>query len=229
VELRVGDGSWRILPTASFMTHRKPRPGDQKQPPSQFVEQSQQDDQQNPQAQQQVPPPSQNADRPTDHAAQARSALNDHKAPLAALLVSLLLWAVPAAKAVRRLARRRASRPSARVAAAWRELLDSARDVGLAVPEGRTRQVQGRALRVSPELAVEVDARVFGAVPPTGTAANEVWRAMDEQRRVLTRRQPTWRRLVAPFNPASLLHRGDRGVRPARRLRLVRGRRVRPA
>jgi hypothetical protein len=72
-----------------------------------------------------------------------------------------------------------------------------------------------------------VDARVFGAEPPTGAAASEVWRSMDEQRRLLTRRQPAWRRLLAPFNPASLVRRGDRGLRPARRL--LPGRRVRPA
>ena len=93
------------------------------------------------------PPPTQQPDPeddPQDEPDQAASSRSWRW--LLWLLVPLAVAAVPAYKLVRRLRRRRVQRVSLRYAGAWQELVDTARDLGLAVPPRRSRPAQALAL-----------------------------------------------------------------------------------
>ena len=121
------------------------------------------------------------------------------------LLVPVAAAVVPAYQLVRRLRRRRAPRVSLRYAGAWQELVDSARDLGLAVPARRSRPAQASLLGAgSLDLAHAADDAVFGPAPPDLSAAESYWRAVLESRSHLGAGLPWWRRWLAPFNLASL-------------------------
>jgi hypothetical protein len=198
VELRVADGSWRTLPTEDFMGTEKP------------ADQQPQTEQQlsglviPPPAQ--VPPPS-SLDEQTDAEITPRKVRRDEDAatpneglpgwvravlvyaggPLLALL--LVAASVLGTKALRRRRRRTAGSASGRIAGAWRELVDHARDLGVVVPTaGVTRAEQ--SLRIAsgsaPALARAADLRVFGPADPPGDAAASYWVLVDAERRVLS-------------------------------------------
>lgn len=207
VELRVLDGSWRILPTSTFMSHRKPAKDDE--PPQSledFVQdQLPQDDTDNPDSQEQVPLPDQNADLDRDDDAAPDSALPDGGVPVGLVLLALLGWAVPGLKLARRTIRRSRGRASRCVVGAWQELVDLGVDLGLPIPATGTREAQAAALGVDPVLAQHADDLIFGvAAPGTDEAAN-YWRAVDQARRALAGRHSGPRRVRAFYNPASLV------------------------
>ncbi len=113
--------------------------------------------------------------------------------------------AVPAYKLLRRVRRRRASRVSVRYVGAWQELVDRARDLGLAVPGRLSRPSQAVALGPPAlPLARTADDAVFGSGLASVDSAEAYWASVLEVRGGLGPEVPVWRRWLAPFNPASL-------------------------
>jgi hypothetical protein len=220
VELRVRDGSWRVLPTSTFMSNRRPSNDDE--PPQSLEEfiqdQVSQDDTENPESPEQVPLPDDDADLgdQQDEEEATGSTVPGGRIPVTVLLLGLVLWLVPLLKLVRRLVRQRAGRPSARVAGAWRELVDLGLDLRVAVPAGATREGQAAALGLGPELAQHGDDLVFAPLPPDAAEAERYWGAVDRARTEVGRQHPRWRRYRALFNPASLV-RSVRGLADRRR------------
>jgi hypothetical protein len=201
VELRMADGTWRELPRATYMSFRAPEEDD---PPNEPVvvppePEPTPEPQPSPQPTQQPDP----QDEPDDDQEQVASSRSWRW--LLWLLVPVAVGAVPAYKLVRRAARRRAGRVSVRYAGAWQELVDTARDLGVAVPLRRSRPAQAAALGDgSLDLARAADDAVFGPSPPSAESADSYWRAVLESRTHLGADLPWWRRWLAPFSLASL-------------------------
>ena len=206
VELRVSDGTWRTLPTPTFMSHRKPKRDDA--PPQSledFVQdQLPEDDANNPDSPEQVPLPDANADPNQDQATQD-SPLPVDGAPLGLLALALVSQVVPVLKLGRRMVRRRRQRASSRVVGSWLELVDLGIDLRLPVPTGATREVQAAALGVDTVLAQHADDLVFAVEAPGADEATVYWRAVDQARTTLAKQYPLWRQVRAYYNPASLV------------------------
>ncbi len=104
------------------------------------------------------------------------------------------------------------------MAAAWTELVDHARDLGIPVAVHGTRPAQARALALVGalgegavgDLPQRADDGVFAADEPEGGVVVAYWDQVMRERRQLGRGQPVWRRAWAPFNPVSLLRRSPR-------------------
>ena len=207
VELRVQDGTWRILPTSTFMSNRKPSRDDE--PPQsleEFVQdQLPEDDTENPQSPDQVPLPDPDHQVGPGAPTAEDSGLPVGGKPLGLVALALLSQVVPGLKLARRLLRRRRARVSMRVVGAWRELVDLGSDLGVPVPRDATREVQAAALDVDPGLARRADDLIFGVVPPEGGAADDFWRATAQARNELARRHSLPRQVRAYFHPGSLL------------------------
>ncbi len=220
VELRAADGSWRTLPTESFMSTT---------PPADQVPETN-----TPMSGTVIPPPNP-IPPPSDAGEQSDADLKERKAtrkkaekdeqgiiaglpawvgvvlayvggPL--LLVALLLGAVIGLKAWRRHRRRSAASASARFVGAWRELVDHARDLGQVVPLGPTltRREQSRGM-VSGEagtLARRADSSVFGPSAPETTAATTYWESVDAERRAMSQQAGQWQRVRAAISLRSL-------------------------
>jgi hypothetical protein len=135
-----------------------------------------------------------------------------------AVLVSPFL-AVIAAKWRRRSLRRRARTASERIVGGWREFADAAVDHGYDPPPAATRlefaQTIGGA-RAS-ALAKVADRAVFSPVAPTPEEADTVWKAVDELRGQLAKRDTRWKRLLAAVSLRSLGYRGGTRERKVRR------------
>jgi hypothetical protein len=208
VELRVADGSWRTLDTATFMGEEPPR---RRMPPA-------------------LPPqiPSIAAAEPTEPVTrpevqreqQERRQASDSRRSLALrvlpwLVLLLLVTAVPLAKLVRRRVRRTRGRGSDRMAAAWTDLVDAARDLGIAVPLHASRPAQARSLALAgggggplaEELPRAADDGVFAAAEPEPEVVAAYWRQVSQERRRLAASQPLRRRVWAIFTPISLWRR----------------------
>jgi hypothetical protein len=110
---------------------------------------------------------------------------------------------VPLLKVVRRHRRRHAPRVTARYVGAWQELVDRARDLGVAVPARRSRPLQAVALGAV-DLARSADDAVFGSGVPSVEDAESYWRTVLDRRTSLHSGLPSWRRWLAPFSLASL-------------------------
>ncbi len=204
VELRVEDGSWRTLPTERFMGNRPPsRLLPPPAPPAMPSAETQRPEQ--PKSQQEKKKEEQAADQA---GATWRTVL---VRVLPGLLLLLLALVVPLAKRVRRRARRTRGRPSDRMAGAWVELVDHARDLGIPVRPHASRPAQARVLATGGALSREGDVGVFAAQEPDEEAVRAYWKQVLRERRRLDRGRPLLRRLWAPFNPVSLLgrRRGD--------------------
>lgn len=197
VELQVADGSWRTLPTETFMDTDRPA----EQPPQ--SEEQLSGTVVPPPAP--IPPPSTLADQ-NDAELEARKIdrKDDDAGPLEQvagylllyvggplLLMLLVVGAIVGVKALRRRRRRRAARASSRIVGGWRELVDHARDLGQPVSVGATatRREQSRELvsAGAPELAVRADSHVFGPVSPADADVEAFWAAVDAERRLLSR------------------------------------------
>ena len=217
VELRVRDGSWRILPTSTFMNHRKPSKDDE--PPQSLEDfvQSQlpEDDTDNPDSEEQVPLPDNNQhEEQQDNGTREDSAIPGGRIPIGLVLLGLVGWAVPGAKVGRRGWRRSHTRTSRRLVGAWQELVDLGIDLRLPVPPTGTREEQAAALGIDPVLAQHADDLIFGVVAPTVSEAADYWRAVEQARKKLAGQQPRVRQVRAAFNPASLLGSLRRAGRP---------------
>ena len=164
VELRVADGSWRELPRASYMSFRAPKEDDPPNDP--VVVPPEPDPTPEPQPSPSPSPEPDPQDDPADE--QEQVAASRSWQWLLWLLVPAAVGALPAYKLVRRVRRRRTARVSLRYAGAWQELVDTARDLGLAVPTGRSRPAQAVVLgEGSLDLARTADDAVFGPLTPT--------------------------------------------------------------
>jgi len=135
--------------------------------------------------------------------------------------VAAIIAALVGAKAVRRRRRRTAGPPAARVAGAWRELIDFGRDLGIkpaaaeganaAAPAGTalTRRelaalAANHGLPSALAVAVAADAAVFGPADPDTEIAARVWSLVREARRGAMAALPRRRRAWVAVNPASL-------------------------
>jgi hypothetical protein len=229
VELRVRDGSWRILPTATFMSHRKPSKDDE--PPQsleEFVQdQVADDDEDDPDSQEQVPLPDESANPQQDQQGESDSALPGGARSLGLLLlVAAVSWVVPGAKLARRLWRRTRRRPSRRLVGAWSELVDLGLDLRLPVPMHATREAQAAALDVDPALAQHADDLIFGVDEPDGEEADTYWLAVEQARKSLAKQHSFLSQVRAYYNPASLVaarRHPARAGRPRLRLAVRRG------
>jgi transglutaminase-like putative cysteine protease len=210
VEVHVADGRWIPIPQTTFMpdTSRKP----DQQPPQQI---------QNASAAV-VPPP--NAVRPPstlDDAEQAATRgghVGDTVTDgwqLPEFVVEALTWGGPptlfamllcglivGAKVSRRRRRRSHGTPVFRFATGWSELLDHARDMGVAVSLTGTRREQaGQLARYNVGgLAFAADATIFGAGIATDQDAASFWREVDDARRTMSAGLGRWRRVRAALN-----------------------------
>ncbi|MFE6237288.1 transglutaminase family protein [Cellulosimicrobium sp. NPDC057862] len=103
--------------------------------------------------------------------------------PLALLALPVIL--VLAYKARRRARRRAAARPVDRVSGGWREVLDTATDLGTPVPAGSTRREgagllsQAYGATATIPLAHRADATVFGEGEPTEQEIDAFWADVD--------------------------------------------------
>lgn len=139
------------------------------------------------------------------------------------LALAVLALTLAGAKALRRRRRRALGPPAARVAGAWRELIDLGRDLGIgraaSVAPGPAASVAGggamtrrefaayaqaRGLSAASAVAVAADAATFGAADPDGAAVARIWQLVERSRRDATAPLPRWRRAWVTVNPASL-------------------------
>jgi hypothetical protein len=212
LEVEDADGSWRVLPTDAFMsTEREP----QNHPPvpQQLV------------SGKVVPPPAPvhppatSGDPFSDSDArkgQQKPHDGTHELPgwlgtvaklvgIPIVVVAILLLSVLALKARRRRRRRMRGEPATRLSAAWRDLLDSARDLGLSVHAQRTRREQAQAIGHAEVagLARRADAEVFGPSEPSEETAESYWSEVDSVRKRLASELPLWKRLRAAVSLAS--------------------------
>lgn len=211
VEVQAADGSWRTIPTESFMDFDRPA----ELPPREEEEMSGSN----------VPPPAaipapSTVGEPTDAELNALKNRRDSadRFTLPAWLVALLLYVVlpllvvlaiaagiVGAKALRRRRRRGAEPVSARFAGGWREVTDHARDLGLAIT-GVTRREESLALAqvgtvgAAPSLAREADSHVFGPRPPGAEAAAAYWESVDAYRAALSSQVTRGRRVRAALS-----------------------------
>lgn len=209
VELRAGDGSWRVLDTKEFMGDTPP---EQETPQTKKLV-----------AGKVVPPPA--PVRPPSSAGDpvedSLDRLDQHHdsgfhipgfvfwilkwvvVPLliAAAIVGLVLWV----KRRRTHLRRTTGSAAARVAGAWRDLLDHARDHGHAVSGRATRREQAAAIPVEglAPLARLANAGTFGRTDPTDEQAEELWRQVDAQRARMVEPLSRVQRWKVALNPAS--------------------------
>jgi hypothetical protein len=130
-----------------------------------------------------------------------------------AVVVGVLVAAVPVAKAVRRRARRRRADPTSRVAGAWEEAVDRLRELGRPAPRTTTPAEHARAATATvgapaaESLAALADAHTaaqFGAAPITDAAADAAWDDLDAFTGELGRHLPLTTRVRARMRLASL-------------------------
>ncbi len=201
VELRVRDGSWRILPPETYMSTRRPTPHDPPIPPV-FIPQPEPQPTPDPTTPSPTPDPEPDQD-PTD---QQTESSDGSRSWLLWMLLPVAAGVIPGLKLLRRARRRRAARVSLRYAGAWQELVDRARDLGLAVPSHRSRPAQAVTIddTDAPGLARAADDAIFAAGDPRPEQAEAYWTSMLDVRGRLGARVSWRRRLLAPFSLASL-------------------------
>ncbi|GAA3285364.1 transglutaminase domain-containing protein [Dactylosporangium vinaceum] len=140
--------------------------------------------------------------------------------PVLALAVAAGL--IVGLKAARRRHRRRGGSVSDRYANGWRELVDTARDLGATVYAGGTRQEEAAALSgaglagLGP-IADDADHAVYGPDDPAAPHAAEFWRQVDDARRRMRTGAGRGRRLRAALSLRSLRPRRPGPVRPGPR------------
>jgi transglutaminase-like putative cysteine protease len=199
VEVRIADGTWRTLPTSRFMSHRPPKQGMAAEPPPNMPVSSA--------TPQEAPtPPDVDAAKDARHHADARRR-NVLVRFLPWLIPLLLALVVPLAKLVRRRLRRRRGRRSDRMAGAWAELVDHARDLGIPVKAHASRPAQARVLARAGALSRQGDDGVFAEAEPEEEEVVAYWEQVMGERRALGKTQRLPRRLWAPFNPVTLVRR----------------------
>lgn len=130
-------------------------------------------------------------------------------------VVAAPFFAVIAAKWRRRALRRAAPTSAERIVGGWREFADAAVDHGYEPPPAATRaefaQTIGGARAAA--LAKVADRAVYSPTAPTPAEADSVWKAVDDLRAQLDRRDTRWKRLLAAVSLRSLGYRGGRRER----------------
>ncbi len=118
--------------------------------------------------------------------------------------------AVIGAKWRRRALRRSAPTALERISGGWREFADAALDHGYDPPPSSTRREMATTIGGSraAALASVADRAVFSPMAPSPTEADSVWRAVDDLRRALAKRETRWKRFVAAVSLRSLGYRG---------------------
>lgn len=134
-------------------------------------------------------------------------------------LVAAPFLAVIAAKWRRRSLRRSAPTAAERIVGGWREFADAAVDHGYDPPPAATRLEFATTIggtRAS-ALAKVADRAVFSPIAPSPDEAESVWKAVDDLRNQLDRRDTRWKRLLAAVSLRSLGYRGRTRERTNRR------------
>lgn len=204
VELRIADGSWRVLPTDSFQGSNQ----EQRQRPQQS-------------AQDFVDEEKRQQERDQDRADADSSAQqgDDGGVPWGRILLGLLLAAlvgvVPGLKELRRRQRRGRGGAEA-VVGAWRELLDDAADLGVPVPSGAPRPAQAAGLTTSERgpgeqqrgevvgLAERADDLLFARDAPSADDVRAYWDDVATARARWHAQLPWSRRALARWRVNSL-------------------------
>ena len=219
VEVRAGDGAWYAVPQNVFMPERDKRPDVNNPPPLPDANAAN------------VPPP--NAIRPPGalDALVASDPAAARSRTTAVAGFEIPEWVVTLAKAVgiplallggfaalvagihalRRRRRRTRGAPNRRLALAWTEVVDRARDLGVRVDPGLTRKEQAAVIGFG-GLAAQADAAVFRPGEPSTEDVERYWAATRTAMKDLTARTPLKRRLMRRFNLTSLLLRDPRPV-----------------
>ena len=111
------------------------------------------------------------------------------------------------AKAIRRRGRRRHGAPASRIAGGWDEYVDAAVDAGRGAPHAFTRGelASEYATASGAVLAEAADRAVFSRMTMTADEADEFWRIVDSERRVLAREGGAWHRLRATVSLRSFV------------------------
>jgi hypothetical protein len=127
--------------------------------------------------------------------------------------------AVIAAKWRRRALRRRAPTAAGRIVGGWREFADAAVDHGYDRLPSATRVEFATAVGGfrAAALANVADRAVFSPLPPTPQEVDSVWKAVDDLRRQLKKRDTRWKRLLAAISLRSLGYRGRSAERKSGR------------
>ena len=203
VEVRVADGTWRTVPTETFMSRRSLRapPGAIDLQPRDFPEAADAVDARDEIAEEKERAEAEQRAKDAEGAPWGWLTLG-----LPPLLVMMLLPAL--IKALRRRRRRRARSGAARYAGGWAELVDRANDLGLDVSRRSTRPAQARQLEHALSgvgiLAAEADRRTFAVADPPPGDADQFWVEVDAERSALTQGATRWRRAVALVRIRSL-------------------------
>ncbi|WP_156388628.1 DUF3488 and transglutaminase-like domain-containing protein [Nocardioides sp. Root151] len=204
VEVRVADGSWRTLETSTFMSRRPPKRTDAEveRPAEHLAEEGESADLGKPGDQA-------NGQQRRDSGAPGTGTNGRDlrsRLPLLLPLLGLVPWLIPFTKWLRRRRRRMSGRGhwSAPWVGGWREVVDTARDLGATLPVASTRMEQAEALGHGRSLALAADAVIYAREPDEASSAEVFWRDVDAQRKAMRSRAGLVRRVWARFNPASL-------------------------
>lgn len=127
-------------------------------------------------------------------------------------LVASPFLAVLAAKWRRRVLRRSAPTARERIVGGWREFADAAVDHGYEPPPAATRVEFAETIGGSRAnaLAKVADRATYSGVAPTPAEAETVWKAVDDLRAQLAKRDTRGKRLLAAVSLRSLGYRGGR-------------------
>lgn len=130
-------------------------------------------------------------------------------------IVASPFLAVLAAKWRRRALRRSAPTARDRIVGGWREFADAAVDHGYEPPPAATRVEFAGTIGGSRAnaLAQVADRATFSGVAPTPAEAETVWKAVDELRSQLAKRDTRWKRVLAAVSLRSLGYRGRRNAK----------------
>jgi hypothetical protein len=111
------------------------------------------------------------------------------------------------AKAIRRRGRRRHGAAAARIAGGWDEYVDAAVDAGRGAPRAFTRAELAAEYDTAsgPRLAEAADRAVFSHTVMTADEADEFWRIVESERRLLARGGGVWHRLRATVSLRSFV------------------------
>jgi hypothetical protein len=197
VEIRVADGSWRILPSDLYLSTRAPRRSEPpKKDPGAYVAEAEEE-----KARTSKPPTTQPERDPLTEVVEEPPSTAPRVVGGVLLGVVVIGW-IPVLKWLRRRRRRTAGTARDRVTGAWQELLDLAEDLGHEVPDV-PRPTQAELLGRAGAAAGLADA-VFAPEPPDDDMVRAMWQLVDAERLALLA-EHGWRgRLRAWWNPSSL-------------------------
>jgi hypothetical protein len=210
VEVQAQDGSWEDIPTTLFMPSQPPQPQNPKPETNKPAAN--------------IPPPAPvhppaTAGEPLNASLNHRTAPKSHAGhfpgfvltlvkyllvPLIAL--ALIIGSIVGLKRLRRRRRRSQGSPAHRLAGAWEELLDHARDYGHRAPANATRREQAIALGLPGlgESARWADNTMFGRAMPSDGDVDRYWNHTDVVKRQLSDSRTRWERIRAALNVVTI-------------------------